>query len=156
MKISKYLSIILASVLFFSCNSEKSEVERIAQAYLDAETNFRIDEARQYVSPEFMPMLNQIETFVLPHMPQELIDSLLPNVVTIKNTEIFGDTAIVSFHSSNPKQESDAQIMMVRYDTTWLVVQQNDKVTREKPKESLDVQPVQQQDDTPSETTAKK
>jgi hypothetical protein len=46
--------------------------------------------------------------------------------------------------------------MMVRYDTTWLVVQQNDKVTREKPKESLDVQPVQQQDDTPSDTTAKK
>ena len=84
MKISKYLSIILAAVLFFSCNSEKREVERIAQAYLDAGTNFRIDEARQYVDGEEMTSaLNMIEIFVMPNIEKSVLDSLLPNNVKL-------------------------------------------------------------------------
>lgn len=130
MKVLKVISSIAVIALLFSCNSEKREVERIAQAYLDAETNFRISEARPYVSKKFEPMLNQIENFVLPNISDTVLNSLLPNKVTIKKTELFGDTAIVSFHSSNPSQETDAQVMLVRSDTTWLVVQQGSKVHR--------------------------
>ncbi len=130
MKVLKVLSSIVAIALLFSCSSQKREVERIAQAYLDAETNFRISEARPYVSEDFMPMLNQIETFVLPNISDTVLNTLVPNKVNIKNTELFGDTAIVSFHSSNPSQETDAQVMLVRFDTTWLVVQQGSKVRR--------------------------
>ena len=152
------LALLAATVVAFtvSCNREKREVERIAQAYLDAETNFRIEEARKYASPEFMPMLNQIENFVLPNMPDEVLKSIIPNKITIKNTEIFGDTAIVSFHASNPTQETDAQIMMVRYDTAWLVVQQGEKVNGKKNLESLDVQPETQQNDTITDALQKK
>ena len=153
MKKLKVLSILFAATLLFACNNEKREVERIAQAYLDAETNFRVDEARQYAAPEFMPMLNQIEFFVLPHLSKELLDSLTPNKVTIKETELFGDTAIVSFHSSNPKQESNAQIMMVRNDTTWLVVQQGEKVIRGQ-RPQINPEPIPEE--TPADTTAKK
>lgn len=154
MKSLRFLPIVLSAVLLFSCNSEKREVERIAQAYLDAETNFRIDEARQYVAGEEMLfVLDAIEHFVLPNMAEGLMDSLTPNVVTIKNTELFGDTAIVSFHSSNPTQENDAQVMLVHNDTTWLVVQQGLKVERgQRPQPNPEPMPAE----TPADTTAKK
>lgn len=130
----------LSAVLLFSCNSEKHEVERIAQAYLDAETNFKIDEARQYVEGEEMTSaLNMIENFVLPNISKELLDSLTPNEVKIKDVEMSADTAaVVSFHSSNPKQESDAQILMHKIGDTWKVVAQGERV-------SLDPQPMPQQ-----------
>lgn len=149
---------MLSAVLFFSCNSEKREVERIAQAYLDAETNFRVDEARPYVTGEEMTyVLDMIENFVLPNISKEVLDSLTPNKVTIKETELFGDTAIVSFHSKNLKNESDAQILMVRNDTTWLVIQQGEKVSRTpmpQPQPEAEVQP--EQPTAPADTTTKK
>ena len=149
---------MLLAVLFFSCNSEKREVERIAQAYLDAETNFRIAEARPYVAGEDMTYaLDFMEKFVLPNISKELLDSLTPNEVTIKNTELFGDTAIVSFHSKNLKNESDAQILMVRNDTTWLVIQQGEKVSRTpKPQPEAESVVPQEQAAAPADTTAKK
>ena len=154
MKLLRFLPIVLSAVLLFSCNSEKREVERIAQAYLDAETNFRIDEARPYVTgDEMTSALNMMEYFVLPNLSEGLLDSLVPNKVTIKKTELFGDTAIVSFHSKNLKNESDAQILMVRNDTTWLVVQQGEKVIRGQ-RPQINPEPIPEE--TPSDTTAKK
>ncbi len=140
MKLLRVLPIVLSAVVLFSCNSEKREVERVAQAYLDAETNFKIDEARQYVDGEEMTSaLNMIENFVMPNIEKSVLDSLLPNKVKIKNTEMFADTAaVVSFHSTNPKQESDAQILMRKIDGSWKVVAQGEKV-------SLEPQPVPQQ-----------
>lgn len=77
---------MLATVAAFavSCNSEKSEVERVAQAYLDAEMNFKIDEAWQYVDGEEMTSaLNMIEIFVMPNIEKSVLDSLLPNNVKL-------------------------------------------------------------------------
>ena len=130
MKLLRVLPIVLSAVVLFSCNSEKREVERIAQAYLDAETNFRIDEARPYVAgDEMTSAMDMIENFVLPNIEKSVLDSLVPNKVKIKNTEMFADTmAIVSFHSSNPKQESDAQIRMLKIEGQWKVVEQGQTV----------------------------
>ena len=113
-----------------SCNSEKSEVKRVAQAYLDAETNFKIDEARQYIDGEdLVSTMDMIENFVLPNMEKSLLDSLVPNKVKIKDVEMFADTAaVVSFHSSNLKHESNAQILMSKIGEEWKVVAQGEKV----------------------------
>lgn len=126
------LALFAVTVLTFvvSCNSEQREVERVAQAYLDAETNFKIDEARPYVSGDEMnSAMDMIENFVVPNMEKSVMDSLVPNKVKIKNTEMYADTmAIVSFHSSNPKQESDAQIRMRKIEGQWKVVEQGKTV----------------------------
>ena len=59
-------------------------MERIAQAYLDAETNFKIDKAWQYVDGEKMTSaLNMIEIFVMPNLEKSVLDSLLPNNVKL-------------------------------------------------------------------------
>ena len=130
MKLLRVLPIVLSAVLLFSCNSEKREVERIAQAYLDAETNFKIDEARPYVAgDEMTSAMNMIENFVVPNMEKSVMDSLIPNIVKINDVEMFADTmAIVSFHSTNPKQESDAQIRMRKIEGQWKVVEQGKTV----------------------------
>lgn len=129
MKAIKVSSMLLVAALFFSCNSEKNEVERIAQAYLDAETNYRIAEARNYASDDFMPLLDRIEHFVVPHMDPDTLQSYLPNKVKISDIRMFADTtAIVSFHSSNPRQETDAQIKMRKTDGEWKVVAQGTTV----------------------------
>ena len=120
----------VAAALAVSCNSEKSEVKRVAQAYLDAETNFKIDEARQYIDGEdLVSTMDMIENFVLPNMEKSLLDSLVPNKVKIKDVEMFADTAaVVSFHSSNLKHESNAQILMSKIGEEWKVVAQGEKV----------------------------
>jgi len=130
MKLLRVLPIVLSAVVLFSCNSEKREVERVAQAYLDAETNFKIDEARPYVAgDEMTSAMNMIENFVVPNMEKSVMDSLIPNIVKINDVEMFADTmAIVSFHSTNPKQESDAQIRMRKIEGQWKVVEQGKTV----------------------------
>lgn len=130
MKLLRVLPIVLSAVVLFSCNSEKREVERVAQAYLDAETNFKIDEARLYVAgDEMTSAMNMIENFVVPNMEKSVMDSLIPNIVKINDVEMFADTmAIVSFHSTNPKQESDAQIRMRKIEGQWKVVEQGKTV----------------------------
>ena len=130
MKLLRVLPIVLSAVVLFSCNSEKREVERVAQAYLDAETNFKIDEARPYVAgDEMTSAMNMIENFVMPNMEKSVLDSLVPCKVKITDVDMFADTAaVVSFHSSNLKQESDAQILMSKIDGEWKVVAQGEKV----------------------------
>lgn len=128
MKTRAIFLFLFSVVIIFGCNSERRNVENVAQSYLDAVTNFKTDEARKYAAPDFEQYIEMMDIFVS-WAHKDTIASLIPNKVTINDVEIFADTtAIVSFHSSNPRQETDAQIKMNKIDGEWKVVAQGEKV----------------------------
>ena len=128
MKTRAIFVFLFSVVILVGCNSEKRNVEKAAQGYLDAVTNFKTDEARKYAAPDFEQYIEMMEIFVS-WAHKDTIAALIPNKVTINNVEIYADTAaIVSFHSSNPRQETDAQIKMIKIDGEWKVVAQGERV----------------------------
>ena len=128
MRIRVIIVLLLSVVVLVGCGSEKKNVENVAQSYLDAITNFKTDEARKYVSPDFEQSIEMMEIF-LSWAHKDTIAALIPNKVTINDVEIIADTAaIVSFHSSNPRQETDAQIKLNKIDGEWKVVAQGERV----------------------------
>ena len=128
MRIRVIIELLLSVVVLVGCGSEKKNVENVAQSYLDAITNFKTDEARKYVSPDFEQSIEMMEIF-LSWAHKDTIAALMPNMVTINDVEIIADTAaIVSFHSSNPRQETDAQIKLNKIDGEWKVVAQGERV----------------------------
>ena len=75
---------LISVVVLLGCNSEKKNVENVAQSYLDAITNFKTDEARKYASPDFEQNIEMMEIF-LSWAHKDSIAALIPNKVTIND-----------------------------------------------------------------------
>ena len=125
----KLLALAIAAfcTLCISCKTEEEKVNDVAQNYLEAITNYKMNEAKKYVSDDFMPEFKWFKKHV-GITPREQLNKNLPNEVTITQTDLNADTAIIHFHSKNPSQENDAMLKMVKIKNQWLVFDQGDTI----------------------------
>lgn len=121
----KQYTCLVAACLFFllsACNSDKKEIETNALGYLQATSNYLIDDAMPYATKETREnALTFLRDNLIPMTPQEYIQSNTPATIVIDNIEIVNDTAHVKYTKTTPIQTLENEIMMVQEDGHWLV-----------------------------------
>lgn len=121
----KYRHFIIAACLvglLGACNSDKKEIRRVAQGYLDATGNYLIDEAMPYANQKTQETtLAFLRETLIPITPKEYMESNTPATIVIDSIDIQGDTAHVSYTKTTPIKTLSSKIDLVREESGWLV-----------------------------------
>lgn len=105
-----------------ACDSDKKEIARVAQGYLEATGNYRIDEAMPYANQETRETtLTYLRDNLIPDTPQEYIDANTPATIVIDEIVQIDDTAVVFYTKTTPIKEVESEILVVREEGGWLV-----------------------------------
>lgn len=109
-------------VLLTACNSDKKEIARVAQGYLDATGNYLIEEAIPYANQETQEKtLTFLRDKLIPMTPKEYMESNTPATIELGEITIEGDTATVSYKKTTPIKVLESEIMVVKEEGKWLV-----------------------------------
>ena len=122
MKLIKTTFAIFATLTLFGCNNDEKQIIKVAEGYLDAMGNYRIEDAYQYatkttrettlpyLSETLIPMTDS--TFLAANVPAEIeLDSLL----------VVGDTAWVLYTKTTPLKRYQNTIYLIKEEGKWLV-----------------------------------
>lgn len=105
--------------LFVSCQNR--QVRRVAQGYLDATANYRIDEAMPYASEQTREQtLPFIKNTILPMTDSSYIASNIPATIRIDHITIEGDSATVEYTKETPIKQLQGTLHLVREGGRWL------------------------------------
>lgn len=108
--------------LLGACNSDKKEIRRVAQGYLDATGNYLIDEAMPYANQQTQETtLKFLNETLIPITPKEYMESNTPATIHIDSIDVQGDTACVSYTKTTPIKTLSSKIDVVREESGWLV-----------------------------------
>ena len=121
----KYFSIMAAictMCLMTACNSDKKEIARVAQGYLDATGNYLVEEAMPYANKETREVtLPFLRDKLIPMTPQEYMESNTPATIELGEISVKGDTAMVCYTKTTPIKVLENEIMVVKEEGQWLV-----------------------------------
>lgn len=113
----------ISATMMCACgNNETKEIEQVAQNYLEAMGNYRIEEAvpfaSSYTRENTLPALSSLVAIA----DTAYINSNRPAVITIHgNKKLSDSTARVYYHKSTPIKEMDDSINVLRENGHWLV-----------------------------------
>lgn len=115
------LPIFIVAIVLSSCNSEKREAKRVAQAYLDAMANYDPEAARPYASEQTQKTtIETISKFFMPKLDSTYIQKNTPATITINDILIEGDTtATVLYHKVTPIQQFDDTLTLIKENGEW-------------------------------------
>ena len=121
----KHFATILAAGLLCltaACNSDKKEIARVAQGYLDATGNYLVEEAMPYANKETREVtLPFLRDKLIPVTSQEYMDSNTPATIVLDEIVQIGDTAVVFYTKTTPIKKLESEILVVKEDGQWLV-----------------------------------
>ncbi len=109
-------------LLLTACNNDEKEIARVAQGYLDATSNYLIEEAMPYANQETREKtLTYLRDVLIPMTPKEYIESNTPATIELGEIVRAGDTAVVCYTKTTPIKVLENEIMLVKEDGEWLV-----------------------------------
>lgn len=117
------IALMLASALLGACsNNAEKEINRVAQHYIDATSDYDIDKACQYCTEETAAGLRDVEKYIMPLLDSSVIANSTPAHSTITATVITSDsTAEVSYHKKTPMDETDGKLNVVKRNSHWMI-----------------------------------
>jgi len=119
------------TLLFWACNNDARQIERVAYGYLDAMGNYRIEQAEPYAAPETIEgTLHFIEKNIMAEAADSsselahYIKSNTPATITINKVEILNDSvATANFTKTTPLLTHSKDITLVKRNGEWKVYQ---------------------------------
>lgn len=117
------LSLLTAAILVITgCNSDKKQIIKAAEGYLEATGNYRIEEAYPYASKETRETtLRYISEIIIPMTDTNYIKSNSPAEISIDSILYSTDTAWVFYTKTTPLKTLQNTICLIREDGEWLV-----------------------------------
>ncbi|MBR1549348.1 MAG: hypothetical protein IJ634_01775 [Bacteroidales bacterium] len=120
-KLSIIASCISIMLTLVACNNETKDIEHMAMGYLQATSDYNIEEACKYAVPETANGLHAIEKTLLPMLDPEYIKKNTPATINIVSTTITSDTsANVVYHKKTPISDFTDSITMVKRGNFWM------------------------------------
>ncbi|MBQ0015660.1 MAG: hypothetical protein KBT04_01585 [Bacteroidales bacterium] len=114
---------VILCALLCGCGREAA-VRRVAQGYLDAVSNYKISEAKPYVTPEMCEHTLYMDSILVSLMTDSAISAAIPAKVVIEKVVFDNDTvATVHFHKTSPNSDDHATLPMLCRDGKWWVHQ---------------------------------
>lgn len=114
--------IVLIGIVAVSCSSDYKEIEAVAQNYLQAMGDYRIEDAVPYASSYTRENTIPVLKHIMDHADTTYINSNKPSVITITKTDMLSDTtARVFYHKHTPIKDVDDDVLVVLENGQWLV-----------------------------------
>ena len=119
----RLIFLITISLVFSACNSEKQEIKKVAENYLDAMANYRIEEAEPYATEETRNItLRFAEEVIMPHLTPNVIPDNTPASVEITSVKITTDsTATVNYTLTRPLLTTNDTINLLKRNNEWRI-----------------------------------
>ncbi len=122
MKIFKLTLTTIALLTLVSCNSDKKQILKAAEGYLDATGNYRIEEAYPYATKETRETtLKFMSEIIMPLTDTNYIKSNSPAEIKIDSILRDTDTAWVFYTKTTPLKTLTNSICLIREEGQWLV-----------------------------------
>lgn len=117
----KFGILILLSLVFVSCNQEKREIKHVAQAYLDALANYKVEEAKPYATSETCNTTLLVAAQLVTMVDTAYIISDTPATIDIQEVVIENDSmAVVKYVKNTPiKHDMQGSLHLVKRDQKW-------------------------------------
>ena len=97
------------SLVFVSCNQEKREIKHVAQAYLDALANYKVEEAKPYATSETCNTTLLVAAQLVTMVDTAYIISDTPATIDIQEVVIENDSMAVVKYVKNTPIKHDMQ-----------------------------------------------
>ena len=114
---------LIAALLLFlaACNSEQHRIERAANCYIVATSEYNLDEACRYCISETAKGLMTIKEHILPKLDTSYIRQNSKAEICIKDIVLINDTtANVFYHKQTPETAYSDTLTMVKRNGQWL------------------------------------
>lgn len=122
MKIIRIFFLFIFILTIASCNSDKKQIIKVAQGYLDATGNYRIEEAYQYASKQTQETtLPYITDYIMPVTDTAFLASNVPATIDIDSLVIGNDTAWVAYTKKTPIKRLNNIICLIKEEGRWVV-----------------------------------
>ena len=117
----EFVVLTLLSVFFISCNQEEKRIEQVAQAYLDALANYRVEDAKPYATEETCNTTLLIAEQLVTMVDTAYIISDTPATIDIQEVAIENDSmAVVKYVKNTPiKHNMLGSLHLVKRGHKW-------------------------------------
>lgn len=120
--ISHILIIALLVCCATACNSDKRQIRKAAQGYLEATGNYNTDAAMAYATKNTREKtLPFMRNNIIPLTDKAYIESNTPAKIKIDDITMGTDTAYVAYTKTTPLKELKNEICLIREEGSWLV-----------------------------------
>lgn len=120
--ISHILIIALLVCCATACNSDKRQIRKAAQGYLEAMGNYDTDAAMPYATKDTREKtLPFMKNNIIPLADKAYIESNTPAKIKIDEIIMDTDTAYVAYTKTTPIKELKSEVYLIREEGSWLV-----------------------------------
>lgn len=115
------LFVLLLACLLPSCHYDERNAEKVAYAYLNALANYKVEEAKQYATPETCQETLTIAENLVAMVDTAYIISDTPAKIEIQELVIVNDTmAHVKYVKNTPiKHNMQGELQLVKRNNKW-------------------------------------
>ena len=118
----KHLPLLIAALCLTACGSGNKEIEEVAYNYCVTTSNYQMDEAEQYATPETIKETFSMARFFISQIDPAYIAADTPATITIKKVHQTSDTtAYAVYHKVTPQKNFTDTLQLRRRDSRWLV-----------------------------------